>query len=200
MDETKTAAAAVPPAAEYLEKLTPSVGPGPFYGDCLIFPGAGDAVDPAAPGALRLRGRVLDGAGNPVTAPDVLIEFLQGEQFARAMADDEGDFEVVLAKPEVEREAPFFHVRFFVFPVTEPFETRLYFPDEAAANDKDEVLLALDPADRPGLVAEPDGDGLRWDIHASGDRQTAFLIPIGEASMIDTGAVRARAAGPETQA
>lgn len=199
MTETE-GSAVVTPTVEYLEKLTPSVGPGPFYGDCLIFRGAGNAVDPDAPGALRLRGRVLDGVGTPVAAPDMLIEFLQGNQFARAMADDEGDFEVVLAKPTVKKGAPFFYVRFFVFPITEPYETRLYLPDEAAANETDEVLRALDPGDRPGLVAQPDGDGLRWDIHLSGEQQTAFLIPIGEASMIDTGAVHARSAHEEARA
>jgi protocatechuate 3,4-dioxygenase alpha subunit len=200
MTETETTPGIATPAAEYLDKLTPSVGPGPFYGFCLVFPGAGRAVDPASPGALRLRGRVLDGAGRPVPAPDVLIEFLQGNQFARAMADDDGDFEVVLAKPAVGSGAPFFHVRLFVFPVTEPFETRLYFPDETTANGTDEVLAALDPADRPSLVAQPDGDGLRWEIHTAGNHQTAFFVPIGDASMIDTRAVRARPVNGGTHA
>ncbi|MFC5948992.1 hypothetical protein ACFQH9_11975 [Pseudonocardia lutea] len=200
VDTTPTAAMAsgssgvIEPSADYLDKLTPSVGPGPFYGHSLIYPGAGHAVEPDSPGAVRLRVRVLDGSDRPVAAPDVLIEFLQEGQFARAMADDEGDAEVVLAKPAAVTGAPFFHVRFFVFPVSEPFETRLYFPDETDANGSDEVLSALHPLDRRTLIAEVDDDGqLRWDIRLSGESQTAFFVAAGEASMADTGAVQVRA-------
>ncbi len=54
--------------------------------------------------------------------------------------------------------------------------TRIYFPDEAAANEADPVLQSV-PADRRAtLIAVPAGDGvLRFDIHMQGDRETVFF-------------------------
>jgi len=182
---------------EYLDKLTPSVGPGPFYGHSMFPAGIGNAVDIDAPGALRLRGRVLDGSGRPVSAPDILIEFLQADQFARSRSDDNGNFEALLEKPATAGKTPFFHVRLWVFPLTEPLDTRMYFPDEQDANAEDEVLLALDETDRTTLIATATADGLEWDIHLSGDSQTAFLIPEGEASIADSGVVKVRHYGVE---
>jgi protocatechuate 3,4-dioxygenase, alpha subunit len=54
--------------------------------------------------------------------------------------------------------------------------TRIYFPDEADANAADPVLGSIpDPAARARLVAVPDTDGLRFDIHLQGDQETPFL-------------------------
>ena len=54
--------------------------------------------------------------------------------------------------------------------------TRVYFPDEADANDADPLLASIaDPAVRARLVAVADGDGLRFDIHLQGARETPFL-------------------------
>jgi protocatechuate 3,4-dioxygenase alpha subunit len=56
--------------------------------------------------------------------------------------------------------------------------TRIYFEDEAAANDKDPVLAAV-PADRRGtLIArrEPNTANVyRFDIHMQGDKETVFF-------------------------
>ena len=54
-------------------------------------------------------------------------------------------------------------------------QTRLYFPDEAAANAADPVLTAV-PADRrPTLIARQDGADLVFDIHLQGDQETVFF-------------------------
>jgi protocatechuate 3,4-dioxygenase alpha subunit len=54
--------------------------------------------------------------------------------------------------------------------------TRIYFPDEAAANAADPVLASIpDPRLRARLIAVPDGDGLRFDVHLQGDQETPFL-------------------------
>jgi protocatechuate 3,4-dioxygenase alpha subunit len=37
------------------------------------------------------------------------------------------------------------------------------------------VLASLAPEDRVTLVAQPDGDGLRFDIRMQGERQTVFF-------------------------
>jgi protocatechuate 3,4-dioxygenase alpha subunit len=54
--------------------------------------------------------------------------------------------------------------------------TRIYFPDEAEANAADPVLRSVpDREGRARLVAVPEGDGLRFDIHLQGDQETPFL-------------------------
>jgi protocatechuate 3,4-dioxygenase alpha subunit len=55
--------------------------------------------------------------------------------------------------------------------------TRIYFPDEAAANAADPVLSSIaDPGRRATLIAEADGEGqLRFDIRLQGDRETVFF-------------------------
>jgi protocatechuate 3,4-dioxygenase alpha subunit len=54
--------------------------------------------------------------------------------------------------------------------------TRVYFPDEAAANEADPVLSSIeDAAARAALVAVPDHGGLRFDINLQGDRETTFF-------------------------
>jgi protocatechuate 3,4-dioxygenase alpha subunit len=55
--------------------------------------------------------------------------------------------------------------------------TRIYFPDEAAANEADPVLAAIDdPRLRSTLVATPGDDGgLTFDIYLQGAHETAFF-------------------------
>jgi len=64
--------------------------------------------------------------------------------------------------------------------------TRLYFPDEAVANDADPVLQSIDdPGRRSTLIAQaepadpgdPGGPGtvLRFDIRLQGDGETVFF-------------------------
>jgi len=53
--------------------------------------------------------------------------------------------------------------------------TRIYFPDEAAANAADPLLADIDPARRDTLVARRDGEHLRFDIHLQGAGETVFF-------------------------
>jgi protocatechuate 3,4-dioxygenase alpha subunit len=48
--------------------------------------------------------------------------------------------------------------------------TRIYLRDT-----DDELLRSLEPARRPTLVAQAEGDGLRFDIRMQGDRATVFF-------------------------
>ena len=48
--------------------------------------------------------------------------------------------------------------------------TRCYFDDV-----DDAVLVELDRVDRDTLIAQPDGDALRFDIRLQGNRQTVFF-------------------------
>ncbi len=54
--------------------------------------------------------------------------------------------------------------------------TRIYFPDEAAANAADPVLSTIDePESRATLVAVAEDGGLRFDIHLQGADETVFF-------------------------
>jgi protocatechuate 3,4-dioxygenase alpha subunit len=53
--------------------------------------------------------------------------------------------------------------------------TRVYFPDEEAANAADPVLARVPEQRRQTLVARPDGDGLRFDVVLQGDGETVFF-------------------------
>jgi protocatechuate 3,4-dioxygenase, alpha subunit len=144
---------------------TPSQTVGPFFtiGLCrepqnVVVPG----------GSIRLVGRVLDGAGAPV--PDALVELWQpgddGTQWGRCGTDAEGRFEFVTEQPQ----DGCADLLVFARGLLKHLVTRCYFVDTG-----DDVLAALEPADRATLIAQPDGDSLRFDIHLQGDRQTVFF-------------------------
>jgi protocatechuate 3,4-dioxygenase alpha subunit len=73
-------------------------------------------------------------------------------------------------------EAPHLDVSVFARGLLGRLVTRVYFPDEAAANAADPLLASIgDPAARARLVAVGDGDRLRFDIRLQGDQETPFL-------------------------
>jgi len=158
------------------ETTSPSQTIGPLYGFALMWPGSELAADPGQPGSVRIRGRVLDGAGNPVAYPEAMLELWAGDQFARTRADSDGGFTAVLAKPAMPAgQAPHVNVAVFSRGLLKQALTRLYFPDETVANAADPVLAAV-PADRrPRLIARPDGGELVFDIHLQGDQETVFF-------------------------
>lgn len=75
--------------------MTPSQTIGPFFSHALI-PNL-HVVPEGTPGAFWLRGRVLDGAGEPV--PDAMIETWQREGWGRSLTDDEGRWGVHTVSP-----------------------------------------------------------------------------------------------------
>jgi protocatechuate 3,4-dioxygenase alpha subunit len=162
-------------------------GTGPLYSFSLIFPGVENAVAPGSDGAVAVSGRILDGNGSPVCWPDGLIEFIQGDQFARAQTDSTGRYRVTLRRPKAvpladgSRHAPHFEVLLFIHPVLDTLRTRMYFPNDEALQAKDPVLARVPEASRSTLVAKPRGAGLEFDIVLHGDRQTAFLQPASSA-------------------
>jgi protocatechuate 3,4-dioxygenase, alpha subunit len=60
---------------------TPSQTIGPFFAVGLPWPDGPDVVPDGTPGAVRIAGRVLDGAGDPV--PDALVETWQADPQGR---------------------------------------------------------------------------------------------------------------------
>lgn len=172
---------------------TPSQTVGPFF-SFLLRSVPPELVSPDAPGAVRIKGRVLDGAGDAV--PDAMLEIWQANSegryadqgdarftgFGRCGTDEDGWFELVTVKPgvvsgsEVRPQSPHVAVSVFARGLLKRLVTRIYFPDEEAANADDPVLSSIDdPQARATLVAEQKDGWLRFDIHLQGDRQTTFF-------------------------
>ena len=73
-------------------------------------------------------------------------------------------------------EAPHIDVSVFSRGMLDRSVTRIYFPDEEAANAADPVLESVPAGRRATLIAVPAGDNLlRFDIHMQGEDETVFF-------------------------
>jgi protocatechuate 3,4-dioxygenase, alpha subunit len=164
---------------------TPSQTVGPFFSFGLCERPCCELVPPRTSGAIRIAGRVTDGAGDPV--PDAMLEIWQADEtgafrpdfgWGRCGTDAEGRYAFLTVKPgPVDGQAPHVSVQLFARGLLRQLLTRLYFPDEGQANAADPVLRGIpDPALRATLVAVAEGDGLRFDVRLQGERQTAFFV------------------------
>jgi protocatechuate 3,4-dioxygenase alpha subunit len=141
---------------------TPSQTVGPFLAIGLPW----DEGPVADPGGIRIAGRVLDGAGEPI--PDALVETWHPDPpaFARAATDDTGRWEVRVPP------APFVSVHVFARGLLRHLSTRIYLDPPW----DDDAVLELVPADRRAtLLAERTDDGYRFDIRIQGERETVFF-------------------------
>ena len=168
---------------------TPSQTVGPFFAVALPWPDGPYAAPEGTPGAVWLRGRVADGDGRAV--PDALVETWQADPpaiasgfrgFARCPTDADGWYAILTLKPgtvpgpEGSVQAPHVDVSVFARGLLNRVVTRIYFPDEEAANAADPVLSAVDDAGRRAtLVAERADGGYRFDVRLRGERETVFF-------------------------
>lgn len=141
---------------------TPSQTVGPFFAFSLCDRPANEL----RAGGIRLSGRVLDGAEDPVN--DALVELWHPEVgFGRCETDADGRFEFVVAEPTDGH----FEVMVFARGLLKQVVTRVYFPDA-----HDDFLGSLPERDRSTLVAEPESDrSLRFDIRLQGEGETVFF-------------------------
>jgi protocatechuate 3,4-dioxygenase alpha subunit len=175
---------------------------GPFFSIGLPAETHSTLVAPSDPDAVRLGGVVLDGAGDPVD--DALIEIWQAnragryahpedareevpledgfEGFGRCATGPDGTYAFLTVKPgpvpapDGGMQAPHIAVSVLARGLLKRLATRVYFPDEAEANETDPVLASIeDPVERSTLIAQPEDGSLRFDIRLQGDRQTAFF-------------------------
>jgi protocatechuate 3,4-dioxygenase alpha subunit len=185
-------------------RQTPSQTIGPFFAYGLTamdsqYPGAqvanGSVVDAQTPeGPIRIIGRILDGAGAIV--PDALVEIWQADSEGRHVGsapgntgfrgfgrqntgiDPQGRFVFETVKPgSVDgKQAPHATFTIFMRGLLSHLYTRLYFPDEEAANARDPVLAQVPAARRPTLIARATGDrAYLFDIHLQGKNETVFF-------------------------
>jgi protocatechuate 3,4-dioxygenase, alpha subunit len=183
--------------------VTPSATVGPYFAMRLPFPAGPYVVPAGTPGAITIVGRMYDGAGDPI--PDGLIETWQADPagrfahpddprgpipggdtafrgFGRCPTGRDGSFTIVTLKPgplpfgDGRTEAPHIDVSVFARGMLDRTVTRIYFPDETAANDADPVLAAVPRERRATLIATPAGENLlRFDIHVQGAGETVFF-------------------------
>lgn len=181
---------------------TPSQTIGPFFHFALLNEDLTKLVTPNHPSAIRIKGTVLDGAGEAV--PDAMVEIWQADTtghyphpeddrddppsdkdfsgFGRCGTDEHGEFSFITVKPgpvsgpNSDPQTPHVLVSVFARGLLKHLVTRLYFPDEEQANAADPVLNRIeDPQHRATLVAQPENGGLRFDIHLQGQDQTVFF-------------------------
>ncbi|MEP9362689.1 protocatechuate 3,4-dioxygenase subunit alpha [Nocardioides sp. CN2-186] len=157
---------------------TPGQTVGPFFAYALPYDGGNELVPPTRPDAVRLHGRVLDGAGDPV--PDALIELWQAAPdgsvprapgslsrdgytftgWGRAETDRAGHYQFTTLRPG--GETPYFALTVFARGLLDRLFTRAYLPGAA-------------PAALSSLSTRADDRGFVFDIRLQGDDETVFL-------------------------
>ena len=149
---------------------------------------------------VAIAGRLLDGDGEGVN--DGLIEIWQANAagkyahpedtqkkplekgwrgFGRIPTDAKGGFSFTTIKPGRvpgpggTLQAPHLVVSVFMRGMLKHLMTRIYFPDEAAANAEDPVLKLVPPARRATLMPRKKGKTLEWNIVLQGKNETVFF-------------------------
>jgi len=150
---------------------------------------------------ITVTGRIFDGAGALVR--DAVIEIWQADSAGlynspsemRGAADpnfagwgrcptlaEDGFYSFETVKPgtvpfkDGRRQAP--HISFWIVArgINIGLHTRMYFPEEAEANDADPLLKRIEHRDRVAtLVAVRDGSTYTFDIRLQGENETVFL-------------------------
>jgi protocatechuate 3,4-dioxygenase alpha subunit len=178
--------------------LTPSQTVGPYFSIGLHWEDGPFAVAEGTADAVWLRGRVTDGAGDPV--PDAVVESWQADPsghvahpddprgvaegfrgFARAPTSADGEFAILTVKPGAvpgpggALQAPHIDLSVFARGLLNRVVTRVYFADEAEANAGDPVLQEIPGDERGTLLAEATDDGYRFDVRLQGEDETVFF-------------------------
>ena len=175
--------------------VTPGQTVGPFFGFALPYDGGPALVPAGRADAVRLHGRVLDGAGDPV--PDALLELSQPDAdgvlprqrgswsrdgfdftgWGRAATDREGryGFTTVTPGPTGSGAAAYFALTVFARGLLDRLLTRIYLPDDDVVLAVDPVLSSVPSDRRSTLIAERDETGFVFDVRLQGDGETVFL-------------------------
>jgi len=165
---------------------TPGQTIGPFYGFALPYAGGPDLVPADHPDAIRLGGRVLDGAGDPV--PDALLELWQTGSdgrpvqepgslrrtadgpftgWGRVETDPEGRWAFTTLRPGT----VYWALTVFARGLLDGLRTRIYLPEHT-----DDPFLATLPPDRAAtIVAAAVEGGYAFDVRLQGEGETVFL-------------------------
>lgn len=173
---------------------TPSQTVGPYLAIAMRWEDGPFVVPGGHPGAIWIRGKVLDGAGDPID--DAVVETWQPDErgefpiqpdarpfrgYGRSATDSLGRWGVHTVKPgpttdgDGRSTAPFISVAVFARGLLKPVWTRIYFADEADANAADSALSLIDADRRATLIAQPADGGYAHDFRLQGPGETVFL-------------------------
>lgn len=180
-------------------QTTPSQTVGPYLHIGLPWPDGPFAAAEGSPDGVWIRGTVYDGAGAPIT--DALVETWQADPdgrfnhpddprgaavypgfrgLGRCPTDEHGEYGIFTLRPGPVPgpngpQAPHIDVSVFGRGMLHRVVTRIYFPEEEAANAADPVLASIPKERRPTVLARRDGAGYRFDIRVQGDGETVFF-------------------------
>ena len=162
---------------------TPSQTVGPFFHEALRWKDGGKVALAGDGAPVVLVGRILDGAGAPVS--DAMVETWQrlGERpaaasgnprgFARVETQGDGTFRIETRMPP--GAAPFLDVTIFARGLLKALRTRVYLASEEAARG-DPMVASIAASPRLAtLVARRSGDEYRWDVRLQGEGETVFF-------------------------
>ncbi len=182
--------------------FTPSQTVGPFFSIGLGWMNRANLAEGCAGEHIAIRGRVLDGDGQPV--PDAVLEIWQADAtgryhhpehaasqndatpffgFGRIPTDAQGQFSFTTIKPgpvhgpDGRPQAPHLQISVFMRGLLKQLVTRLYFPDEPL-NASDPVLQVVPESRRETLIArqaKPDENTLEWNVFLQGEKETVFF-------------------------
>ncbi|MEV4376880.1 protocatechuate 3,4-dioxygenase subunit alpha [Streptosporangium sp. NPDC049644] len=142
---------------------TPSQTVGPFFSFALPYDEGPLVVPEDHPDMIELRGRLLDGAGEPVS--DALLEICQPGLFGRCETGADGSYRFRTARPD-----GYIPLLIFARGLLKPVWTRVYLTAEAP------FPAEVDPVRRSTLVAAPEGErSYRFDVRLQGDGETVFF-------------------------
>jgi protocatechuate 3,4-dioxygenase alpha subunit len=173
---------------------------GPYFHIGMTWLNCAEIAGAGVPGRrVTIRGRVLDGRGEPV--PDALLEIWQADAsgryappavapqerrlaeqqrflgFGRIPTDARGSFEFTTIKPgalPAGGQAPHLAVNVFMRGLLRHLVTRIYFPDDDHGGDL--VLNLVEPSRRATLIARDLGGGiLEWNVALQGPDETVFF-------------------------
>lgn len=174
--------------------LTPSQTVGPYFRIGLDWPDGHRIASADCPGErVVLRGQVFDGDG--VTVSDALIEIWQADSdgqyharrasgfrgLGRCAVDSNGGFRFETIKPgavsvvDGRWQAPHFNLLVMARGLLQHLYTRVYFPQDGAAQEQDSVLRCVPRARRTTLIARAVDDEFLFDIHLQGEHETVFF-------------------------
>ena len=174
---------------------TPGQTVGPFFSFALDVDGGATLVAADHPDGVRLHGRVLDGAGDPV--PDALLELWQADPtgrpvqragslrrdgstftgWGRSCTDADGGYAFTTLRPGPHRPgAPaFFALVVLARGLLDGLHTRAYLPEDAEALASDPFLSSVPDERRGTLVAQASAAGYAFDVRLQGEGETVFL-------------------------
>lgn len=156
-----------------MAELTPFQTVGPYWSIGLRV----GLQAPVAGEAITIRGRLLDGVGQPI--PDGVLEWWHPSlpTLVRATTEDQGRFMIRVAKPRTAGDggAPHLALRVLGRGILTQYVTRVYFDDEPATAQ--DPVLQLVPGDRRNtLIARAESaNEYRFDVIVQGDHETVFF-------------------------